>query len=346
MSLVPVIPLVLIWLVVSLVQDDKSLQACSLASRIFLVVTQRRLFKSIHLGVSPFDSILFQSALDSSPHLTRYVTSLSIHCNQLRIASLLPLLPNLHHLKLIGKYRDYDDWPSPVLGILRKATLPRITHLELQDVAAPLCLILACTRLLSLSLSMSDVGKDDLGIPGQEENNSIFWTERNPLFLGHFTNMVFLQISMGRRSTGTIASPNKEISSRLRWLAGMVKQLTNVHPLTTLYITDAYDCWRRDPRQSWAKQSLVLEQCQIAWTELDDALHTRFELGSAELKLPCFQRVAISPPEDVDPYVTQLRDARQYFILCLPICAASNKLVFEGIDIEEFFWSHRKSEQL
>ncbi|KAH8817684.1 hypothetical protein DL96DRAFT_1560596 [Flagelloscypha sp. PMI_526] len=211
MSSAPVLPLELIWRIVSLVRQDSHLQACSLVSTGFVEPAQRELFKAIWLD-SEHTPARLVSILQSSPHLAAYITSLTLEGCPSNIVELLPLLTKVHHLRLIGY--EFHDWTGPMLAALQQVMLPQITHLGIDDVAIPVRVIAACSQLLHLSVQLSDIEDDsDLGIAGLAVPLSSFYPiqilcldrirnssgERSSLFTdmiesGHFSSVRCLRL--------------------------------------------------------------------------------------------------------------------------------------------------------
>ncbi|KAH8817685.1 hypothetical protein DL96DRAFT_394068 [Flagelloscypha sp. PMI_526] len=156
MSARPVLPPELIWRIIALVPEDHDLRVCSLVSTNFVDPAQRALFKSVRLGYS--ESTRLIPILQSSPHIATYINSLSLFKCISGVVELLPLLPQVRHLRLDNYY--YEDWTRPMLFGFQEVLLPHITHIEFDNVYIPISIITACTRLLHLSIRASDVGDD------------------------------------------------------------------------------------------------------------------------------------------------------------------------------------------
>ncbi|KAH8817688.1 hypothetical protein DL96DRAFT_1751533 [Flagelloscypha sp. PMI_526] len=162
-----------------------------------------------------------------------------------------------------------------------------------------------------------------------------YWLIPNPFNLGNFLNLTFLQISMGYRDNRL--NPGQETVFRLTWLASMIQDLTNSHPLSILVLCDACEFWPLDEEAQEAAESLDSAQFQRAWTDLDDALNGCFGPGALQLKLPHLESVAI--PLYDDDEIPNRHEAVSFFTEAFPRCTAAEKLEFREIDIEEYFWS-------
>ncbi|KAJ7032430.1 hypothetical protein C8F04DRAFT_1185070 [Mycena alexandri] len=108
----PQLPPELIEAVIEEIGDHPaSLQACSLVSNAFAVISQRRLFRFIHLK-SPITRVLA-----SSPHLASYVRDLHVHLvldeeHQDGLRKGIWLLNNVHRLTITAVWEGPCAWDS------------------------------------------------------------------------------------------------------------------------------------------------------------------------------------------------------------------------------------------
>lgn len=142
----------------SLQSNTETLLACSLVSQTFAALSQKHLFNTIILGhrMEPAPlAIKFHHILQSAPHLATLVQRLKIAeppggfavdpgspfvgltNNHIALASILPLLTNLHELTFDGEGPDCTrtQWEAIPLALqkslISSICLPCLTHLEL-----------------------------------------------------------------------------------------------------------------------------------------------------------------------------------------------------------------------
>ncbi|KAJ7264217.1 hypothetical protein C8J57DRAFT_413313 [Mycena rebaudengoi] len=149
-----------------------SLSACALASRAFLVPSQRCLFRSISLKKMPrartqrvgrSDSVLVGAVniFTASPRLAPYVRNLSINITNLvaihaSLTSLLPLLPNVDEFQLDAARIAWTSLPptltSSLSDFFRQPSLRCLALVSLRDLSSSLVLRwISSFRMLSLT---------------------------------------------------------------------------------------------------------------------------------------------------------------------------------------------------
>ncbi|KAH8817692.1 hypothetical protein DL96DRAFT_394137 [Flagelloscypha sp. PMI_526] len=155
-AVMPTLPLEIIWRIISFIKGKNDLHACSLSSQALVNPAQRELFRYILLDGETGEGVY--SIMKASCRLAGYVTALELHHKQFGTdtVELLRLLTAVRHVKLLG--HTSRDWrKGPILHTLRQLILPHITHLIIEDVSFPISVITTCTRLLSLTVLVSDV---------------------------------------------------------------------------------------------------------------------------------------------------------------------------------------------
>ncbi|KAJ7765290.1 hypothetical protein B0H16DRAFT_415760 [Mycena metata] len=173
----PQLPPELIETVIEEIGDhSSSLRACSLVSNAFAVISQRRLFRFVHLK-SPMAGVLA-----TSPHLASYVRDLHIHLvldeeHQDGLRKAIWLLKNVHRLTITAVWEGPCAWDSfaanltgSLVSLCTSSSLRCLAFYNLRRV--PLVLIrhalLSCEELC---LVVEDVDiHNDVVLPGTSQD--------------------------------------------------------------------------------------------------------------------------------------------------------------------------------
>ncbi|KAJ7244682.1 hypothetical protein C8J57DRAFT_1242673 [Mycena rebaudengoi] len=216
-----------------------SLPACALASRAFLVPSQRCLFRSISLKKIPragkqrvgrSDNVLVGAVniFTASPRLAPYVRNLSINITNLvaihaSLTSLLPLLPNVEKFQLDAARIAWTSLPptlaSSLSDFFRQPSLRCLALVSLRDLSSSLVLRwISSFRMLSLTnvTILSDTGApsiiyDDKPAATAHLDHLILGWPNGPTvtqFVLHPSTIVHLQqlrrLSLQMHSDGTV----------------------------------------------------------------------------------------------------------------------------------------------
>ncbi|KAJ7282515.1 hypothetical protein C8J57DRAFT_1295594 [Mycena rebaudengoi] len=167
------LPQELVETIIDVVHGKKSLRACALASKALLAPSQRCLFRSISLGKSPTqvsrnkipkarnenlgrnDHLIAEAVnlFTSSPHLAKYVRSLSISLSMVQIDQalvfgsfnyLLHIFPYVERLQIDAANRSWASLPQPLTSCLSKfvqrPSLQSLALVGLKKLSSPLVL--------------------------------------------------------------------------------------------------------------------------------------------------------------------------------------------------------------
>ncbi|KAH8817788.1 hypothetical protein DL96DRAFT_1715499 [Flagelloscypha sp. PMI_526] len=190
--------------------------------------------------------------------------------------------------------------------------------------------------------------------PGDLKESSVKWTHRNPLYIGRFSNLVMLNVSL-IDTFDDLYLCNALALCCLHWLIQMFQAITVPHPLSTLVFTDAANGeprnlptgagFSRVDLQPLADTTYDLDDppssIRVAWTRMDQVLHSSLSASepmgvNSNLRFPLLSKVVIPLKDSATAY---RETAVSHFQADLAMCYRTGKLSFEEVDIEDAFWS-------
>lgn len=145
---VPALPLEVLHTIIGDVADKRTLKQCSLISRSLCAPSQQALFSSISLE----ENAQVIAFLDESPHIARYVKSLTLFGRALEDHRIRMLL-NVRHLILVAYAgsEDFDPLPADIFRF-QQPFLSSITTLHLEDLVDVPFDAMSCPNLREMTL--------------------------------------------------------------------------------------------------------------------------------------------------------------------------------------------------